>query len=126
MTARSLRSILAEPTCKHHPPFSFPRHSLTWLCRRVCQVELHGDRTFTLKSQKYRVSEALKTGEATVLFGARTFTFTTVLKSKRLLFNNPSTPPRPSRDFQLGHSHHTHDGPQITSPIPSMPSLHQI
>lgn len=35
---------------------------------RVCQVELNGDRTFTLKQQKYRVSEALKTGEATVLF----------------------------------------------------------
>lgn len=35
---------------------------------RVCQVELHGDKTFTLKQQKYRVSEALKTGEATVLF----------------------------------------------------------
>lgn len=38
-------------------------------CRRVCQVELHGDKTFTLRQQKYRVSEALKTGEATVLFG---------------------------------------------------------
>jgi len=35
---------------------------------RVCQVELHGDKTFSLKQQKYRVSEALKTGEATVLF----------------------------------------------------------
>jgi len=35
---------------------------------RVCLVELHGDKTFTLKQQKYRVSEALKTGEATVLF----------------------------------------------------------
>ncbi|KAI9448589.1 hypothetical protein H4582DRAFT_2107815 [Lactarius indigo] len=35
---------------------------------RVCQVELHGDKTFTLKQQKYRVSEALKTGEATTLF----------------------------------------------------------
>ncbi|KAI0253152.1 hexokinase-domain-containing protein [Lactifluus subvellereus] len=35
---------------------------------RVCQVVLHGDRTFTLKQQKYRVSESLKTGEATVLF----------------------------------------------------------
>jgi hypothetical protein len=33
-------------------------------------VELNGDKTFILKSQKYRVSEALKTGEATVLFGA--------------------------------------------------------
>jgi hexokinase len=38
-------------------------------CRRVCQVELHGNKTFTLKQQKYRVSEALKTGEAAVLFG---------------------------------------------------------
>ncbi|ETW84505.1 hypothetical protein HETIRDRAFT_155537 [Heterobasidion irregulare TC 32-1] len=35
---------------------------------RVCQVELHGDKTFSLRQQKYRVSEALKTGEATVLF----------------------------------------------------------
>ncbi|KAH9983484.1 hypothetical protein BJV74DRAFT_776972 [Russula compacta] len=35
---------------------------------RVCQVELHGNKTFTLKQQKYRLSEALKTGEATVLF----------------------------------------------------------
>ena len=45
----------------------FSEHSLC--CRRVCQVELHGDKTFTLQQQKYRVSEALKTGEATVLFG---------------------------------------------------------
>lgn len=73
MIARSLHSISAEPTC-NHPSFSFlfPRHSLG--CRRVCQVELHGDKTFALKQQKYRVSEALKTGEATVLFGARPFT----------------------------------------------------
>ncbi|THH21035.1 hypothetical protein EW146_g441 [Bondarzewia mesenterica] len=35
---------------------------------RVCQVELHGNKTFSLRQQKYRVSEALKTGEATVLF----------------------------------------------------------
>ncbi|KAH9967730.1 hypothetical protein BGW80DRAFT_1339745 [Lactifluus volemus] len=35
---------------------------------RVCQVELHGNKTFTLKQQKYRVTEALKTGEASVLF----------------------------------------------------------
>jgi hypothetical protein len=49
-------------------------------------VELHGDKTFTLKQQKYRVSEALKTGEATVLFGAPVYY---CLKSKRLLFNIP-------------------------------------
>ncbi|KAH9962411.1 hexokinase-domain-containing protein [Russula dissimulans] len=35
---------------------------------RVCEVVLHGDKTFTLKQRKFRVSEALKTGEATVLF----------------------------------------------------------
>ncbi|KAI0314206.1 hexokinase-domain-containing protein [Amylostereum chailletii] len=35
---------------------------------RVCQVELNGDKTFTLKQQKYKVSEQLKTGEATTLF----------------------------------------------------------
>ncbi|KAA1466029.1 hexokinase [Dentipellis sp. KUC8613] len=35
---------------------------------RVCQVELRGDKTFTLRQQKYKVSEALKTGEAVTLF----------------------------------------------------------
>ncbi|KAG6849636.1 hypothetical protein H0H93_006759 [Arthromyces matolae] len=35
---------------------------------RVCEVVLNGDKTFSLRQQKYRVSESLKTGEATVLF----------------------------------------------------------
>ncbi|KAF7331765.1 Phosphotransferase [Mycena kentingensis (nom. inval.)] len=35
---------------------------------RVCEVVLHGDTTFTLRQQKYRVSDALKTGEASMLF----------------------------------------------------------
>ncbi|KLO06355.1 hypothetical protein SCHPADRAFT_946154 [Schizopora paradoxa] len=35
---------------------------------RVCEVTLHGDKTFTLRQQKYKVSEELKTGEATRLF----------------------------------------------------------
>ncbi|KAJ7937401.1 hypothetical protein B0H13DRAFT_2425519 [Mycena leptocephala] len=35
---------------------------------RVCEVVLHGDTTFTLRQQKYKVSDALKTGEATALF----------------------------------------------------------
>ncbi|KAL0580895.1 hypothetical protein V5O48_001088 [Marasmius crinis-equi] len=35
---------------------------------RVCEVVLNGDKTFTLRQQKYKVSETLKTGEATVLF----------------------------------------------------------
>ncbi|KAK7696561.1 hypothetical protein QCA50_001219 [Cerrena zonata] len=35
---------------------------------RVCQVQLLGNHEFTLRQQKYRVSEALKTGEATALF----------------------------------------------------------
>jgi hypothetical protein len=37
--------------------------------RRVCEVQLHGDQTFDLRQQKYKVSEALKTGEVSVLFG---------------------------------------------------------
>ncbi|TCD70456.1 glucokinase [Steccherinum ochraceum] len=35
---------------------------------RVCEVQLQGNHEFTLRQQKYRVSEALKTGEATALF----------------------------------------------------------
>ncbi|EIW82474.1 hexokinase [Coniophora puteana RWD-64-598 SS2] len=35
---------------------------------RVCEVTLHGDKTFSIRQQKYKVSEALKTGEATTLF----------------------------------------------------------
>ncbi|KAJ7755666.1 hypothetical protein DFH07DRAFT_1027993 [Mycena maculata] len=35
---------------------------------RVCEVVLRGDTTFTLRQQKYKVSDALKTGEASVLF----------------------------------------------------------
>lgn len=36
---------------------------------RVCEVQLHGNKEFTLRQQKYKVSDILKTGEATVLFG---------------------------------------------------------
>lgn len=36
---------------------------------RVCEVQLKGNHEFTLRQQKYRVSEALKTGEASALFG---------------------------------------------------------
>lgn len=35
---------------------------------RVCQVVLHGDRTFSLRQQKYKINEALKCGEASALF----------------------------------------------------------
>lgn len=35
---------------------------------RVCEVQLHGNQQFTLRQQKYKLSEVLKTGEATVLF----------------------------------------------------------
>ena len=37
--------------------------------RRVCEVELLGNKEFVLRQQKYKVSEQLKTGEASVLFG---------------------------------------------------------
>ncbi|KAF8592467.1 hexokinase [Ramaria rubella] len=35
---------------------------------RVCEVHLNGDKTFNLRQHKYKVSDALKTGEATALF----------------------------------------------------------
>ncbi|EJF63058.1 hypothetical protein DICSQDRAFT_103564 [Dichomitus squalens LYAD-421 SS1] len=35
---------------------------------RVCEVELLGNKEFVLRQQKYKVSEQLKTGEASVLF----------------------------------------------------------
>ncbi|KAH9942994.1 hexokinase [Epithele typhae] len=35
---------------------------------RVCEVELQGNHQFVLRQQKYKVSDALKTGEATTLF----------------------------------------------------------
>ncbi|KAF9224332.1 hexokinase [Gyrodon lividus] len=35
---------------------------------RVCEVTLHGDKSFSLRQQKYKVSETLKTGEVTTLF----------------------------------------------------------
>ncbi|KIK65672.1 hypothetical protein GYMLUDRAFT_39175 [Collybiopsis luxurians FD-317 M1] len=35
---------------------------------RVCEVVLNGDKTFKLRQQKYKVSDQLKTGEASVLF----------------------------------------------------------
>ncbi|GBE79133.1 Glucokinase [Sparassis crispa] len=35
---------------------------------RVCEVRLLGNKNFSLRQQKYRVSETLKTGEATALF----------------------------------------------------------
>ncbi|GLB33467.1 putative hexokinase family protein [Lyophyllum shimeji] len=35
---------------------------------RVCEVVLNGDKTFSLRQQKYKVSESLKTGEAEALF----------------------------------------------------------
>jgi hexokinase len=35
---------------------------------RVCEVVLNGDKTFSLVQQKYKVSDKLKSGEATALF----------------------------------------------------------
>lgn len=63
--------ISVEPICKPFPllPRILPLITHLITCSRVCEVKLNGDQTFTLRQQKYKVSEALKTGEATVLFG---------------------------------------------------------
>ena len=47
----------------YSPPLAPPYSS------RVCEVVLDGAKEFTLRQQKYKVSEALKTGEASKLFG---------------------------------------------------------
>jgi hypothetical protein len=54
--------------------YNYPSRSgfiltILMIIRRVCEVVLHGNQTFDLRQQKYKVSEALKTGEATALFG---------------------------------------------------------
>jgi hypothetical protein len=49
-------------SCKFTPPYIFT-------FSRVCEVKLNGDQTFSLRQQKYKVSDQLKTGEATALFG---------------------------------------------------------
>ncbi|KAH9032170.1 hypothetical protein EDB85DRAFT_2073971 [Lactarius pseudohatsudake] len=85
-----IRSLLAD--IEQHPTFvtgvpdgtetgTFLALDLGGTNLRVCQVELHGDKTFTLKQQKYRVSEALKTGEATTLFDYLADSMRTMSKS---------------------------------------------
>jgi len=37
---------------------------------RICEVHLQGDKTFKLRQKVYRVSDSLKTGDASTLFGA--------------------------------------------------------
>ena len=95
MIARFSLSISAEPTCEYslHRRPVFPRYSLGR--RRVCKVELHGNKKFTLKQQKYRVSEALKTGEANVLFGAPVLS---IIVLYLIACYRP-----PSRDFGIRH-----------------------
>lgn len=64
--------ISEEPICKLSFPCSrksTPLMPYMISCSRVCEVNLNGDQTFSLRQQKYKVSEQLKTGEATALFG---------------------------------------------------------
>ncbi|KAI0052574.1 hypothetical protein FA95DRAFT_1553239 [Auriscalpium vulgare] len=59
---------------------------------RVCQVDLNGDQTFSLKQQKYKVSSDLKTGEATVLFDYLADSVDAFLTSTAGSPTNPHTP----------------------------------
>lgn len=49
--------------------------TISYVDRRVCEVVLNGDKTFSLAQQKYKVSETLKSGEATALFGNQEYFF---------------------------------------------------
>jgi len=152
MTAHSSHLTLEGPTCIYPCLVSSSYPPRTHLARRrVCQVELHGDKTFTLKQQKYRVSEALKTGEATVLFGTLSQSSRSTIQyliasfiyslSGRGNFHAPrrdSTPchlvlnPLNTSVVGLGGVSFAHTPattlllPQITLPIPWMPFLHQV
>ncbi|KAF5387613.1 hypothetical protein D9615_000084 [Tricholomella constricta] len=63
----SLHWIWEVQTCERSNPLDL-ESSNSDHSRRVCEVILNGDKTFSLRQQKYKVSESLKTGEATALF----------------------------------------------------------
>ena len=54
---------------RHPSPANSPHSCILVTYSRVCKVQLNGDQTFNLRQQKYKVSDMLKTGEATALFG---------------------------------------------------------
>lgn len=58
----SSRLLASRKNAPHLWPYTITRS-------RVCEVKLNGDHTFGLRQQKYKVSDTLKTGEATALFG---------------------------------------------------------
>ncbi|EGO01565.1 hypothetical protein SERLA73DRAFT_50110 [Serpula lacrymans var. lacrymans S7.3] len=68
---------------------------------RVCEVTLHGDKTFSLRQQKFRVSETLKTGEVTTLFDYLADSVDAFLteSGSPTTAVPPSLTPNPSRDM---------------------------
>ncbi|KAG2119119.1 uncharacterized protein F5147DRAFT_668293 [Suillus discolor] len=68
---------------------------------RVCEVTLLGDKTFSLRQQKYKVSEALKTGEATTLFDYLADSVDAFLTDT------------PSQDYDSHVSHADEDSPYV-------------
>lgn len=111
-TALSSPLTLEEPTCASAPGSAFAccfrsckKRELTFrpissaaptascsCCRRVCEVKLMGDHKFTIKQQKYKVSDEIKQGEASELFGTSQSVF------------GRSAPPRGGRHSDLGSS----------------------
>lgn len=68
-SALSSLLILEGLICELLSPCSRKFTPLIMTYSRVCEVKLNGDQTFGLRQQKYKVSDQLKTGESTVLFG---------------------------------------------------------
>ncbi|KAH7888071.1 hexokinase [Phlebopus sp. FC_14] len=72
---------------------------------RVCEVTLHGDKTFSLRQQKYKVSEALKTGEVTTLFDYLADSVDAFLTES----GSPTSDVPPSSDAPNGHTFSNED-----------------
>ncbi|KIJ70418.1 hypothetical protein HYDPIDRAFT_105131 [Hydnomerulius pinastri MD-312] len=71
---------------------------------RVCEVTLHGDKSFSLRQQKYKVSETLKTGEVTTLFDYLADSVDAFLTDS----GSPSTALPPSLSRDASHESHGH------------------
>lgn len=87
---------------------------------RVCEVVLNGDQTFNLVQQKYRVSDSLKTGEATALFNYLADSVDAFLTTHATTgYASPGDSPRAAANRKIVHLGFTFSFPVEQSAIDS-------